>query len=447
MNFISHNHKQQVLWSLYHCNNCHYISCICNSIFSYFHETEMTSKCILILFILFTPLFNKAYAQTVPVFTWKNFDSSSHRWIPSLKTQDEVIFQQQITDLTDNFSSRTIVLIVDSYRPEYFKIKLGGKQCYENVASFQNKYYAPSVINPIRSLRHLNQTSLDVNWLPDNQFSASFRDEKIVFVNIPKQENDGSRADYDCRINQITFALNEQFKNERVVFILTARKSDEKIISRNRRAPSYLNNQRLPRNFTHPRLLTSVICLTKKLRNAVEEIEIEVDSVTVSKFTSNSSLVATIRGEDITIGLQIHLKIFTGYWYVNKTTLNGKLSLSSYEIYALSKNGSFRCSRIKFFNNENNDFEFITIKELQIQPNFNESEPIVRFGPAYDCIGCSTAPIWMGLIVMFFTLIFLTFGITCIIDIQMYKRLENPKEKTITIYTEDSNSGNTRNAK
>lgn len=400
----------------------------------------MPSISIIFLFITFTTLLNGIFAQTVPVLTWKNFDGQSHQLIPSLKIQDESLFQQQIADLTDQFNAKTIVLTVDSYRPEYFKIKLGEQQCYSDIASFPNKYYAPSVINPIRSLRRLNQTSIDVDVLADNELSESVNNEKIIFINIPRQENDQSRAAYDCRINRIAAALNEQYQNEHVVFILTAQRSDEKIISRKvRQAPATTDNKAdtQPQKFYNDtNLLVYIDKLTKKPKDAKQdETEFDVDSFSVSNINeTGKSLNINIKGGDINIALT--LAEWGSYWMLTEVTINEKRALVSDEIYGMN-GGSYHCApRIKLIATENKDFVFIGIKGLQIQLNFGK-EPLQGFGPPHDCVGFTSAPIWAGLFIIFLLLIILATGLSWIMDIRTMDRFDDPKGKTITVSATD----------
>ena len=56
-----------------------------------------------------------------------------------------------------------------------------------------------------------------------------------------------------------------------------------------------------------------------------------------------------------------------------------------------------------------------------------------QFGPANDCVGFFTIPIWSGLVVTFVLLMVLTFGITMISQINTMDRFDDPKGKTITV--------------
>ncbi|XP_076814160.1 V-type proton ATPase subunit S1-like [Clavelina lepadiformis] len=103
-------------------------------------------------------------------------------------------------------------------------------------------------------------------------------------------------------------------------------------------------------------------------------------------------------------------------------------------IYAPA-NWSFICYNGKMSNKANKSnpvsltLEFL---DWQVQP-FILNRANNTFGPAYDCIGWFTGPIWSGLLATLLLVFFLAFGVSQLSSITTMDRFDDPKAKTITV--------------
>ncbi|XP_015585471.1 V-type proton ATPase subunit S1 [Cephus cinctus] len=138
---------------------------------------------------------------------------------------------------------------------------------------------------------------------------------------------------------------------------------------------------------------------------------------------------------DITIGnitevtLRFLFTVETAGYYTLKTVEYEPTGMSATLLYSNTEivfpfNFSYHCSQKTEFNSTS---VRLNITNIQVQVD------ATSFNDAYDCVGFTTIPIWMGLFVTAIMAMILIWGLTMVMDIRTMDRFDDPKGKTITI--------------
>lgn len=265
-------------------------------------------------------------------------------------------------------------------------------------------------------------------------------DKRIVIVKLPGYHVSEEKLHWLRRIDRAIFAVSQLPQYRDYLFILTAEKNSRlEQHSRKRRAA----DTPTPKTYADANVLVyfkDFLEVSKKTGQADKSVE---TGAITSKKDGNTISVEIPSTSDYKLSFKFDYDPSQEYWYLNTVTstigttaLDGKLATH----IGAPLDNSFCCSSGVWFNveNKNNpDIVGVFFKELQIQPNFNSTEKMTKFGDAYDCVGFVSSAIWSGLFITFLLLGIVAFGITYIMDIRTMDRFDDPKGKTITVTAND----------
>ncbi|XP_055616185.1 uncharacterized protein LOC129762186 [Toxorhynchites rutilus septentrionalis] len=146
--------------------------------------------------------------------------------------------------------------------------------------------------------------------------------------------------------------------------------------------------------------------------------------------------------DTIKLTLKFRFDIGSGYWTMPKVdvelidtknsdwTKNYELDIEGDAPYAPT-NFSYSCSRPLVFRNGTT---VLTLENIQVQPTGLNG---TRFGPAWDCIGFTTVPIWSGIFVTTIMAVALAVAICAILDIKPPNRFESRTGKQLTFTVQE----------
>jgi hypothetical protein len=123
------------------------------------------------------------------------------------------------------------------------------------------------------------------------------------------------------------------------------------------------------------------------------------------------------------------LNTSSGYYTLSKVVYD-KLDLHSNRDITFPHTFSYHCSPTTAFINGST---YLNITEMQMQVNHKNA----TFNDAYDCVGFTSIPIWMGLFVTGILGLIMIWALIMIMDIRTMDRFDDPKGKTITISSAD----------
>jgi len=379
--------------------------------------------------------------DNVPVLLWPK--SENTRLIGSLaeyKTEQfkNLLAQQIRPDTT------LIVFLSDVLNTNLISCRTENQvTCFPEVSEIKGKWYIPSVEDPSAAIDGLFKDDLTtkayVNEEGDLSEQIQTGRKQVVLVTLPPTQGETDEA-YLGRCDRIIAKLIGDYgKDEKVAFMYTGRHSGTH--SRKVRSPTPALAETAsasekqsgppatdPTFFKNNNFLiyyTGLYELTSRKESKV----ITINTLSVSDVTA-ASLTVELAGER---SIKLEVRHGGGYWAVTRGSIDGN-EFSGQRIVGAAVGFSYHCSPAITFKVNHTDTVSVTITGLQVEPKFGTAgDPLVRYSPAQDCVGFTSAGIWAGLFVVIMLLLIMTIGITWIMDIRTMDRFDDPKGKTITI--------------
>lgn len=381
--------------------------------------------------------------DNVPVLLWPK--SGDTRLIGSLaeyKTEDfkNLLAQQIKPDTT------LIVFLSDVLNTNLISCRTENQvTCFPEVSEIKGKWYIPSVEGPSAAINDLFQKDLATTAYVNNEGDLSEKiqtgSKQVVFAKLPPTPLGETAEAYLGRCDRIIAKIiGEYAKDDKVAFMYTGVHSG---IAHSRKARSAApalsetasaNEKQSGPPSTDPTFFknnnfliyyTGLYELTSKKESKV----ISINTLSVSDVTA-SSLTVELAGDR---SIKLVVQNGGGYWGITQGSIDGHQFLTQ-TLVGASLGFSYHCSPPITFKVNHTDTVSVTITGLQLEPKFGTAgNPLVRYSPAQDCVGFTSAGIWAGLFVVIMLLFIMTIGITWIMDIRTMDRFDDPKGKTITI--------------
>ncbi|XP_011155753.2 uncharacterized protein LOC105193113 [Solenopsis invicta] len=186
---------------------------------------------------------------------------------------------------------------------------------------------------------------------------------------------------------------------------------------------------------TNKVLLYSAKPLSFKAPDKDDAVQLESKAASATSRTEKETTILTIKFTNVeeigSLTLEFYFVVKSiGYYTLKNVTydIDNKINvLSTMRDISFPFGFSYHCSPETAF--VNSTTSYLKLTEMQVQVDHKNA----TFSDAYDCVGFTSIPIWMGIFVTVILGLIMIWALIMIMDIHTMDKFDDPKGKTITI--------------